>query len=63
MRELMAPVLGYVGVDNKGLGGLEQKYNEIIRGKDGQALVYIDATRHAFDSVSDARRPPAPRSS
>ena len=52
MRELMAGVLGYVGLDNKGLAGIEQRYNDIIRGKDGQALVYIDAKRHAFDSVS-----------
>ena len=52
MRELMAGVLGYVGLDNKGLAGVEQRYNDIIRGKDGQTLVYIDAKRHAFDSVS-----------
>ena len=52
MRELMAGVLGYVGFDNKGLAGIEQRYNDLIRGKDGQALVYIDAKRHAFDSVS-----------
>ena len=52
MRELMAGVLGYVGLDNKGLAGIEQRYNDIIRGRDGQALVYTDAKRHAFDSVS-----------
>jgi cell division protein FtsI/penicillin-binding protein 2 len=52
MRELMAGVLGYVGFDNKGLAGIEQQYNDIIRGKDGQALVYTDAKRHAFDSVN-----------
>ena len=52
MRELMAGVLGYVGLDNKGLAGIEQRYNDLIRGKDGQALVYADAKRHAFDSVT-----------
>ncbi len=52
MRELMAGVLGYVGFDNRGLAGVELQYNDLIRGKDGQALVYTDAKRHAFDSVS-----------
>lgn len=54
-RELMAPVLGYVGIDNKGLAGLEQKYDDVIRGQDGQALVFADARRHVFDRVD---RPP-----
>jgi cell division protein FtsI (penicillin-binding protein 3) len=54
-RELLAPVLGYVGIDNVGLGGLEQKYNETVRGKDGQALVLNDARRHVFHRVD---RPP-----
>ena len=54
-------VLGYVGLDNKGLAGIEQRYNDIIRGKDGQALVHTDAKRHAFDSIeraADLRRVP-----
>jgi cell division protein FtsI (penicillin-binding protein 3) len=48
-RNLLAPVLGYVGLDNKGLGGLEQTYDKIIRGEDGQALVQTDARRHTFN--------------
>ena len=39
MRELMAGVLGYVGFDNSGLAGIELQYNDLVRGKDGQALV------------------------
>lgn len=54
-RELAAPVLGYVGLDNKGLGGLEAKIDPLIRGEDGQALVFTDARHRAFDSVV---RPP-----
>ena len=50
-RELMAPLLGYVGLDNVGLGGLETKYDELLRGKDGHALVLTDARHRAFDSV------------
>lgn len=52
MRELMSGVLGYVGFDNRGLAGIELKYNDIIRGTDGQALIYTDAKRQAYDSVS-----------
>lgn len=51
MRELMAAVVGYVGIDNAGLGGIEQRYNDLIRGQDGQALVYTDARRHVFNRV------------
>jgi cell division protein FtsI (penicillin-binding protein 3) len=51
MRELLAPVIGYVGIDNRGLGGIEQRYNDTIRGKDGQALVYNDARRKVFGRV------------
>ena len=53
-RELMAPLLGYVGLDNAGLGGLETKFNDLLRGKDGHAVVRTDARHRAFDSVIQA---------
>ncbi|HEV3484669.1 MAG TPA: hypothetical protein VG106_04635, partial [Vicinamibacterales bacterium] len=37
-RELAAHVLGYVGLDNFGLAGLESAYDSQIRGKDGKLL-------------------------
>src|SRR5204862_371908 len=54
-KELAAHLLGFVGSDNKGLGGLEAAYDQQIRGKDGQILVQTDARRHAFNRVE---RPP-----
>jgi cell division protein FtsI (penicillin-binding protein 3) len=51
MRELLAPVLGYVGIDNRGLGGIELRFNDTIRGKDGKALIYTDARRRVFGRV------------
>jgi cell division protein FtsI (penicillin-binding protein 3) len=54
-RELAAHLLGFVGIDNKGLGGLESAYDSQIRGKEGQVLVHTDARRHAF---SRFERPP-----
>ncbi len=54
-RELAAHVLGYVGVDNTGLNGLEVAYDSKIRGKSGKVLVQTDARRHAFSRIE---RPP-----
>ena len=47
-KELAAHLLGWVGVDNLGLGGLESTYDSIIRGKPGKVLVQTDARRHAY---------------
>ena len=48
--ELAAHVLGYVGLDNVGLGGIESAYDSQIRGKDGKVLIQTDAKRHALFS-------------
>ena len=56
-KELAAHLLGYVGVDNVGLEGLEAAYDELIGGEPGKVLVQIDARRHAFSRVE---RPPTP---
>ncbi len=50
-RELAAPVLGYVGLDNEGLGGLEFAYDNQVRGKPGQVLLMTDARQRSFSSV------------
>jgi cell division protein FtsI (penicillin-binding protein 3) len=54
-NELAAHVLGFVGIDSKGLNGVESAYDPQIRGKDGQVLVQADARRHAFNRFE---RPP-----
>jgi cell division protein FtsI (penicillin-binding protein 3) len=54
-NELAAHILGFVGVDSKGLNGLESAYDWQIRGKDGQVLVQTDARRHAYNRFE---RPP-----
>jgi cell division protein FtsI (penicillin-binding protein 3) len=48
--ELAAHVVGYVGLDNVGLGGIESAYDSQIRGKDGKILIQTDAKRHAIFS-------------
>ena len=48
--ELAAHVVGYVGLDNVGLGGIESAYDSQIRGRDGKTLIQTDAKRHAIFS-------------
>ena len=54
-KELAANVLGYVGVDNTGLHGLEAAYDTLIKGRPGTVLIQTDARRRAFSRVE---RPP-----
>lgn len=41
-KDLAAQVLGYVGVDNTGLLGIEAAYNTVISGEPGTALIQVD---------------------
>jgi cell division protein FtsI (penicillin-binding protein 3) len=52
-KELAAHVLGYVGVDNTGLAGLESTYDAQVRGREGKVLVQTDARQHALQSRVD----------
>jgi cell division protein FtsI (penicillin-binding protein 3) len=49
-KDLLSHVLGYVGVDNVGLGGLEFTFDSLIRGREGKVLVQTDARQHALFS-------------
>jgi cell division protein FtsI (penicillin-binding protein 3) len=44
-RELASQVLGYVGLDNTGMSGIEYEFEEQIRGKAAKVTVHIDARR------------------
>ena len=44
-RELASQVLGYVGLDNTGMSGIEYEFEEEIRGKAAKVTVHIDARR------------------
>ena len=54
---LAAHVLGYVGLDGKGLGGVEQFYNPKISGEAGHLLVEKDAYGKAYESYEIASKP------
>jgi cell division protein FtsI (penicillin-binding protein 3) len=50
-RELAAQVLGYVGMDDEGLSGIEREYDEQLRGKPGRILIQVDARRKNFNRI------------
>ncbi len=55
-KDLAASLLGFVGVDNVGLAGIEATYDSQIRGHGGRMLIQTDARQHALFSRVD----PAP---
>lgn len=48
-RELGAHVLGYVDVDEKGLGGIEYELDSRIRSKPGKLMILTDARHRWYD--------------
>ena len=48
--QLAAQVLGYVGTDDNGLGGMERKFDKDLHGVPGRMLTALDARRHVLDS-------------
>jgi len=46
-----APVLGYAGIDNTGLSGLEHELNGQLEGKPGSATVVRDALGQAVNTI------------
>jgi len=48
--QLAAQVLGYVGTDDNGLGGMERKFDRDLHGVPGRMLTALDARRHVLDS-------------
>ena len=50
-RDLAAPVLGYVDIDENGLGGIEYQLNNNIRSKPERVLILADARRRWYDST------------
>ncbi len=56
-NDLGAQMLGYVGTDDAGLGGLERQFDEDMHGEPGHVLTAVDAKRHALGSVESEPQP------
>ena len=55
--EIAAQVLGYVGVDDNGLGGMEQKFDSRLHGEPGRMYAALDARRHVMGSTEREPQP------
>ncbi|MES2394346.1 MAG: penicillin-binding transpeptidase domain-containing protein [Acidobacteriota bacterium] len=55
--DLAAHVLGYVGTDDNGLGGLEREFDDELHGVPGHVLTAIDAKRHVMGSEENEPNP------
>ena len=58
-HELLAHVLGYVDVDEKGIGGIEYTLDKQIRGRPGRMMVLADGKRRWYDRREAAADPGA----
>lgn len=56
-NNIAAQVLGYVGVDDSGLGGIEQKFDEQLHGTPGEMYTAMDARRKVLGSSEHEPEP------
>jgi len=56
-NDLAAQVLGYVGTDDTGLGGLERRFDDDMHGEPGHMLTQLDAKRHVLGSEENQPQP------
>lgn len=56
-RDLAASVIGYVDIDEKGIGGIEQSLDKEIRGRPGKMMVMADGLRRWYDRRESAADP------
>jgi cell division protein FtsI (penicillin-binding protein 3) len=54
---LASHILGYVGLDGQGLGGVEQFYNSKISGEPGKLFLERDAKGKSYESYEIASKP------
>ena len=57
-HDLASTVLGFTGGDNQGIVGLEVKYEEYLKGKNGQILTVTDARGIELDGIAEDRIEP-----
>jgi cell division protein FtsI (penicillin-binding protein 3) len=56
-NDLAAQVLGYVGTDDIGLGGLERQFDDEMHGVAGRMVIGVDAKRQALSSEESQPMP------
>lgn len=56
--DYLSHVLGFTGIDNQGLMGLELYYDDYLQGEKGRLSYYSDAKQRKIDSHADMYTPP-----
>lgn len=56
--ELLAHIIGFTGIDNQGLTGLELQYDEYLKGKPGSFSYYSDAKGRKIANLANMYHPP-----
>lgn len=56
-NQIAAQMLGYVGVDDTGLGGLENKFDTLLHGEPGEMYTAMDARRKILGSSEHDPQP------
>lgn len=56
-KNMLSHVLGYVGIDNQGLSGIESYYDEYLSGEDGMIKYYSDGKGKRIDKSSSYTSP------
>ncbi|MEN2766543.1 stage V sporulation protein D [Ornithinibacillus xuwenensis] len=54
----LAHVLGFAGIDNQGLMGLELYYDDLLSGEEGSLSFYSDAKGRRLNQLADVYTPP-----
>lgn len=56
--DLASHVLGFVGIDNQGLAGIEVVYDELLNGEKGSISFPTDASGRAMPNMEESYKPP-----
>ncbi len=56
--EVFSGLIGFIGVDNKGLEGLEYKYNDVLSGEDGYTVYEKKPTGRLYEHPSNDKKEP-----
>ncbi|MFT9488232.1 MAG: stage V sporulation protein D [Tepidibacillus sp.] len=57
-KDFASHILGFVGIDNQGLAGIEVVYDDLLTGKDGAISFPSDVTGRRMPNQSDSYTPP-----
>lgn len=56
-RELAGQVLGYVGADGSGLGGIEYTFDDVLRGENGWSILQKDGRNNRYNRIGMPHKP------